>query len=207
MKDRYAVGLVVALALALGAQGGCERSSDQSPSEAMRRNGDVNQMSQTEQPQADHGGRAASSSDASFVAEAAQGNLAEVALGRLAEQKSSNPDVKRFGQHMVEDHTKANATLTELAVRKGFQVPQKPDEAHTKEASRLAELSGAEFDRAYVAMMVKDHVQDVALFERYSKEAADPDVRSFAEKTLPVLQDHLKMARDLAGKVKASGNP
>ena len=145
--------------------------------------------------------------DAGFMAMVAQANLAEVDAGRLALKKSSNPDVKKFAQHMIDDHTQANSDLADLAHKKGMDLPSKADEAHQRELARLAEMSGAEFDRAYMTMMVNDHVKAVSLFEKNAQEAADPEVKAFAKKMLPTLQDHLKMARDLSAKLGASSNP
>ena len=143
------------------------------------------------------------SSDQSFVTTATKANLAEIETGRIATERASNPEVKKFGQRMIDDHGKANAQLSALAQKKGWSVPEQADDEHRKRAAELAELSGADFDRKYVGMAVKDHLKAVALFEEQAKFAKDPDLRSFAEKTTPVLQGHLKMARDLAEKVGA----
>jgi putative membrane protein len=140
-------------------------------------------------------------SDQTFVTSAAQANLAEVATGRLATERASHPDVKKFAQQMIDDHGKANRELSAIAGKKGFTVPEEPDEAQKQMATHLGEQSGAEFDRKYVGMMVKDHVKAVALFEENAKLAKDADLRGFAEKTLPDLKAHLKMARNLSGKL------
>jgi len=139
--------------------------------------------------------------DKSFMTTAAQANLAEVEPGRMAAEKSTNSDVKKFGQMMVDDHSQANTQLMDLAQKKNLTLPNQPDDAHKKDAARLADLNGAEFDRAYMTGMVQEHVKAVALFEANSKSAKDTDVRTFAEKTLPVLKHHLQMARDLNSKV------
>jgi putative membrane protein len=141
--------------------------------------------------------------DQSFVTTAARANLAEIEAGRIATERSGNAEVKKFAQRMIDDHGKANADLSALARKKGWSVPEQPDDDHHRMAADLAELSGADFDRKYVGMMVKDHVKAVALFEEQAKLGKDPDLSSFAEKTAPVLQTHLKKARDLAGKVGA----
>jgi putative membrane protein len=141
------------------------------------------------------------SGDHGFMATAARANLAEVELGRLADSRGTDAEVKKFAQHMIDDHSQANSKLKDLAQKKGVQLPTTPDDAQKEEASRLSALSGAEFDKKYAAMMVKDHEKAVALFQEESKGARDADVRDFAEKTLPTLQHHLKMARDLSEKV------
>ena len=139
--------------------------------------------------------------DRTFMTKAAQANLAEVEAGRMAAEKSTNTEVQKFAQAMVDDHSQANQQLMDLAQKKNIALPNEPDDAHKKDAGRLSDLKGAEFDRSYMTMMVQDHVKAVALFEATTKAAKDSDVRTFAEKTVPVLKHHLQMARDLNNKV------
>src|SRR6185295_3775991 len=132
--------------------------------------------------------------DRAFVEEAAAGGAAEVEGGRMAEQRAAHDKVKQFGSRMVQDHSKANDELKELAAGKGLQLPSAPD-PHSQEAmTKLQKLSGAEFDRAYMDHMVKDHKKDVAAFQKEASAGKDPQIKAFAAKTLPTLQDHLKMA-------------
>jgi len=140
--------------------------------------------------------------DSDFITKAAQGGMAEVEMGRIAVQRGTNDDVKRFGQHMVDDHTKANDELKGVASQKGIAVPSNVDPKQKATMDRLSNLSGAAFDRAYMQDMVKDHQEDVAEFQREANSGADPDVKNFAAKTLPTLQEHLKMAQDANAKVK-----
>ena len=148
-----------------------------------------------------------SATDTRFIKEAAMGGLEEVQLGQLAVQKASNGDVKSFGQRMVDDHTKANSQLQQIASQKGVTVASKLSPPKQKDVDKLSKLNGAAFDRSYMSMMVKDHVKDVAEFQKASKNAKDSDVKSFASSTLPTLQDHLKMARDISSALnkKTSG--
>ncbi len=141
----------------------------------------------------------ASSPDKRFIEEAARGGMAEVALGQLAAQKATSPDVKSFAQMMVDDHSKANDELKSIAAQKGVTLPSDLGAKEKAEQSRLEKLSGAEFDRAYVRAMVRDHKKDVAQFERESKSGRDPAVKDFASKTLSKLQTHLQHAESLAG--------
>ncbi len=134
--------------------------------------------------------------DHKFVTEAATGGMLEVELGKLAADKAASDSVKKFGQQMVTDHSKANDELKSIAEKKGVEIPASLPKKEQKEVDRLAKLSGAEFDKAYMKLMVSDHEDDVKEFEKASKNAADPDLKSFAEKTLPTLKDHLKMAQD-----------
>lgn len=138
-----------------------------------------------------------------FASEAAQGGMAEVELGRLAAQRATDPSVREFGQRMVADHSKAGAELRAIASRKNLQLPNDMTSAQKSERDKLAKLSGAEFDKEYMTAMVKDHEDDVKAFETQSKDGNDPDVKAFAAKTLPTLQEHLQMARDAAQKVGA----
>ena len=144
--------------------------------------------------------------DHHFVTEAATGGMAEVELGKLATEKASNADVKKFGQRMVDDHGKANDELKSLAQSKQITLPAAVDAKHKATVDRLSKLSGAAFDRAYVQEMLKDHQKDVAAFRTESKSGKDPEVKAWAGKTLPTLEEHLKMVQDLnRGAVGTSG--
>ena len=134
--------------------------------------------------------------DNDFVMKAAQGGMAEVELGNLAVKQASSSKVKQFGQRMVDDHSKANDELKQVASTKGVTLPTTIGAKHQATVNRLSKMSGAEFDKAYMQDMVKDHQEDVAEFKRESTSGDDPDVKAFAAKTLPTLQEHLKMAQD-----------
>jgi putative membrane protein len=137
--------------------------------------------------------------DSNFLMDAAMGGMMEVELGRVATQKGASDAVKQFGQRMVDDHSAANTELTSLASGKGITLPTTLDEKHQAHVTKLSAMSGAEFDRAYGKMMVSDHTKDVAEFEKQSTKGTDPDLKAFAGKTLPTLQEHLKMAQALPG--------
>jgi putative membrane protein len=165
------------------------------------------------------------SSDKKFIMEAAHGGMMEVELGKLAVDKASSPDVKQFAQRMVDDHSKANDELMQLASQKGITLSNADHQAMMSNADsgtnstnssdkahqammkgqamkdKLSNLSGADFDREYMSMMVKDHTKDVKEFEDASTKAKDADLKSWAAKTLPTLREHLQMARDVNGKV------
>lgn len=145
------------------------------------------------------------SQDHKFVMDAAMGGLLEVELGRVAAQRGMSEAVKQFGQRMVDDHSKANQELMSLASTKGMSLPTALDDKHQKDVTKLSAMSGDEFDRAYAKMMLKDHEKDVKEFERQSTRGGDPDIRAFASKTLPTLQEHLQIARTLPGN-EGSGN-
>ena len=138
--------------------------------------------------------------DRQFVKKAAQGGLAEVQLGQLATEKAASPEVKQFGQRMVDDHTKANDQLKQVASDEGVTVPDQLNAKDAATKARLEKLSGEAFDRAYMHDMVLDHTKDVSEFRMESKNATDPAVKNFAKETLPTLESHLKEAKSIAPK-------
>ena len=133
-------------------------------------------------------------SDNSFVTKAAQGGMAEVQLGKLAQSHAASDKVKTFGQRMVDDHTKANDELSKIAGQKGVTLPTSLNAKDQATMDRLSKLNGAAFDRAYMQDMVKDHREDIAEFKKEANSGQDPDFKAFASKTLPTLQEHLSMA-------------
>lgn len=137
--------------------------------------------------------------DRKFMDKAAQGGMAEVEMGQLAEQNGQSADVKAFGKRMVDDHTKANDQLKQLAEQKGVALPTSLDAKDQATKDRLSKLQGAAFDKAYMKDMVTDHKMDVAEFQRESKMAHDPDLKSWAGQTLPTLQSHLQQAEKISG--------
>jgi putative membrane protein len=145
-----------------------------------------------------------STKDKKFLTDAAQGGMEEVELGRLAVSNAESADVKAFGQRMIDDHSKANDQLKQVAQNKGVSVPTDVSSAQRRDIDKLSKLTGADFDRAYMKMMVEDHKKDVGEFSREAKNGNDTDVKSFASTTLPTLEEHLKMAEDAASKVGVS---
>jgi len=141
------------------------------------------------------------SGDRTFMDKAAQGGLAEVQLGQLAEQKASSQAVKDFGSRMEKDHSQANEKLKGVASAKDVTLPDSLDAKDKALYNRLSGLSGQAFDKAYMRAMIQDHNQDIAEFRKESKQAHDRDVRSFANTTLPTLEDHLRMAKQVGSEV------
>ena len=135
-----------------------------------------------------------------FWTKAAQGGMAEVELGKLALQKSTNADVKKFAQMMVTDHTKANDELKSLAAKKNVMLPIDLG-GHKSTLDELNGKTGADFDKAYVEAMVDDHETDVKLFED-NTDNSDPDIKAFAIKTLPTLKTHLETIKGIQSKMK-----
>jgi putative membrane protein len=135
--------------------------------------------------------------DAHFAKEAAQGGMAEVKLGQLAQEKGSNDSVKSFGKRMVDDHSKAGDKLKEVASRESITLPTDLSVKDQATYDRLSKLNGAAFDRAYARDMVKDHETDVAAFQREANAGRNDSLKSFASETLPTLQDHLQQAKEM----------
>lgn len=136
--------------------------------------------------------------DRKFVESAAQGGMFEVQVGQLAVSKASDPNVKSFAQMLVEQHTQANNELTQLANAKGVEMPAAPKHSQRREIEKLGKRSGADFDQHFVREVgIKAHEKDIKSFQKAAKDLKDPDLRGFAQKTLPMLQNHLAAAQRL----------
>jgi putative membrane protein len=163
------------------------------------------QPTPTEKANKTTAGKTASNPDQTFVVKAAKGGMAEVDLGQLGSEKGTSDDVKKFGQRMVTDHSKANDELKALAQQKNITLPTELDPKDKATHDRLAKMSGPAFDRAYMQHMVQDHRIDVNEFKRESTAGKDPDVKAWAAKTLPTLEEHLRLAQDANKAVGTSG--
>jgi putative membrane protein len=134
---------------------------------------------------------------------AAEGGMAEVAAARVALDHASSDAVKQYAQKMVDDHTANNAELMQLAATKGVTLPTATDAKHQAELDKMSKLSGAQFDAEYVKNSgVKDHEAMEKLMTKESSGGKDADAKAFAAKTLPTVQTHLQMARDLETSMK-----
>lgn len=140
--------------------------------------------------------------DKNFMKQAAIGNEAEIQLGQMAQSKASNPAVKSFGQRMIKDHSSADDKLKNIAESQHISLPVELDPKHKDEAAALSRLSGAQFDKAYMKLMVQEHTHDVNQFKKEASDAHDPTVQQFAKATLPVLQSHLNEAQQVEQQVK-----
>ena len=133
--------------------------------------------------------------DETFVTRTAAAGMAEVELGKMAVEKAGSDEVKKFAQRMVDDHSKANDELKALAQRKNISLPDTTDPQLKAMQERLSKSTGAAFDRAYMQMMVSDHRKAASEFRLAARAARDPEVKSWAAKTLPTIEEHLKMAQ------------
>jgi len=139
------------------------------------------------------GGIAVDEADSKFTTQAAVGGMAEVELGKLALEKSSNAQVKEFATMMVKDHGMANAELMTIAQQKNITLPSTVDDEHKKKMEDLSKKTGADFDKAYVDAMVDGHKSTLKLMEDESRDGKDADLKAFATKTAPIVQSHLVM--------------
>lgn len=144
---------------------------------------------------------AVDSTDKSFIQNAYEDGLAEIKMGEMGQNKTDNADIKAFASQMVTDHSKANAELKTLADSKNVTVSSSPSLVEQGQAKLLDARSGGSFDKNFIDDLVTAHKKAVAAFEKAANEAKDPDVKAFAAKTLPTLQQHLSEAEQLQAKI------
>jgi putative membrane protein len=138
--------------------------------------------------------------DRTFMSRASESGAAEVQLGQLAQEHGEREDIRKFARRMIADHNRVNDELAQLARMKGVPLPDGAGHDGQSQLNMLETKSAGDFDRAYAKTMVEDHVKDVAEFTEAAEKAHDKDIRRFASQTLPTLQEHLRMARDLQPK-------
>lgn len=143
-------------------------------------------------------GQKESKADAKRMREMAQANLAEIEAGKLAAEKAQSEDVKKFAQKMVDDHSKMLEDLKKVAEAKNVELPSAPDSRHQKLMKRLQAASGEKFDQEYMQAMVKDHRDAAKLTQRTAKSAKDPELQSAAKQAHTQIQEHQKMAQQIA---------
>lgn len=140
--------------------------------------------------------------DVTFMTSAAMAGKLELQASALAEKSAQSPQIKSFAQKMLADHGKADEELKALAKDKGVELPASLNQKQQDQLAELGKLKGAEFDKKYAQDIgVMAHEEAVALFTNASKNAADGDVKAFASKTLPVLQGHLQMAKQMHAEI------
>lgn len=136
--------------------------------------------------------------DRQFIIDAAQGGMAEVSLGQMASQRATNNAVKQYGQRMVQEHTRANTELLRLASQKGVTPPRDMGPKYRAAMDRLMQLPRASFDQAYISEAgINGHLESLAVYQRQAQLGQDPDLKAFAVKTLPIVQNHLQVAGNL----------
>jgi putative membrane protein len=138
--------------------------------------------------------------DKAFVREALQGGMAEVQLGQLAAQKSTNPDVKEFGQKMVDDHTKLGDQMKQVAEQMNIKPPDSLSSKDKAAVAKLSALNGDAFDKAYIKDMVKDHKQDEKEFKQEAMNTSNPALKDVVSQGAQVISQHLQMIEQIAQK-------
>lgn len=185
---------ITVLALSLGATAAYAQSAQSS--DASSKN------AQSKQPAK---GGSVSKADQKMMEEMAYSNLAEIETGKLAQSKSQSEEVKKFAQQMIDDHTKSQQELQQLAESKGVKLPTEPDKKHQAMAKKMSGMSGEEFDRMYMKQVgVEAHQKTHKLLQQAQKNAKDGEVKSLAQKNAPIVEEHLKMAKEQTQSGKSS---
>ena len=199
MKKVNLIVLVVAISIAQACNSGTNNDSvdaakeanDQKDSAELLKKNDTSMIATTMPVDKDA---------ADFAVEAANGGMMEVELGKYAQQNAMSERVRNFGAMMAKDHSGVNEELKSISSAKNITLPATIGEGAQKDMADLMKKKGKDFDKAYMAMMLDDHKKDVKAFEKAAKECKDPEIRSFAGKTLPVLLSHLDSSKAITGK-------
>lgn len=154
-------------------------------------------------PQNSNAVKAPDETDKAFIKQAAIGDAAEIQLGQMAQEKATNPKVKQFGARMIKDHSQADDQLKGIAQSRHVSLPTELDAPHKAAKSQLEKQTGAQFDQAYMRLMVQDHTKTVNKFKREAGTSHDPTVKNFAQQSLPVLESHLQEARQIQAQLKS----
>jgi len=143
-------------------------------------------------------------SNEKFVDKASALNVGEINAAKQAMEKSKSEDVKSFAQRMIDDHTKANEQLTELAKQKKLEgkISQHADVKSMASSAELKLLSGDTFDKSYIKSQVSAHKTAIQTFEQEAEHGQDPELKAFAQKTLPTLKEHMELANNLNEKLQ-----
>jgi putative membrane protein len=145
--------------------------------------------------------------DRSFATHAMSGGQLEVELGQAAERQAGSDAVRSFGQRMVQDHSANNQQLQAVAQRLGLSQPAQLPADERRQVDRLTALNGPDFDAAYMQQMVKDHEKDIKAFEKEARSGANPELKGYAQQSLPVLQQHLQLARQVTAAQNVAQTP
>jgi putative membrane protein len=147
-----------------------------------------------------------SAEDKHFMKEAMEGDMAEIKLAQLAQQKASSDQVKQFAQRMIDDHTKLDAQMKPMAQQFGVEAPTDLSAKHKAVETKLQGLSGAQFDQEYMKAMVSDHREDDQAFQREQTQAKDTELKNAVSQAEPIIAEHLRMAQDAEKSLKGNGS-
>ncbi|MBK4735860.1 DUF4142 domain-containing protein [Noviherbaspirillum pedocola] len=139
--------------------------------------------------------------DKEYFKKTAEGLMAEVEMGKMAEKQAEDPGVKAFGKRMVDDHSKDLTELKQIASKKTVELPDAPSHKQKREADKLSKMTGKDFDREYVQYETKDHKEDIKDQAKEMKDTSDSDLKKFATAAHSTVTEHYKMVEDLHGKV------
>lgn len=206
MKKLSVASLIIGAIFLSACSGNSNSGSATTDSTSNAMNSDTNKMS------SDTNKMVSSSSDTSkmamvgndvkdFSKDAAQGGMMEVQLGNIAMQNGGAKEVKDFGKMMVDDHTKINDQLKDLAARKNVDLPASVSDKQQKDIDKLSKETGKKFDKDYVSMMVKDHKDDIDAFKKAQDKISDSDFKDFISGALPTLQKHLEAIESIKKKM------
>jgi putative membrane protein len=191
-----AVGLTVAAALGLagGAWAKQDTSSDANMSEQPQAQ-EPNSSAEAQQPGSQIQPGNLTSGERNFLQSAAEINATEVQLGRIAAQKSNDPNIQKIGEGLVRDHTAANQQLQRLASSKGVAITEQPTSSQQRMINSLSQTSGERFNKQFLRQTRLSHERALSLFERASRRAQDSDIRTWAGQMVPSVQEHLAMLK------------
>ncbi|MFH6996689.1 DUF4142 domain-containing protein [Flavobacterium sp. FlaQc-57] len=133
--------------------------------------------------------------DSEYLVDIAEVNLAEIEIGKLAQQKSTNPEVKKFGKMLVDEHTKSASEVSALAKAKNFTLPTSLTEDGQEEYKKLNEKSGLDFDKKFADMMIDGHEKAIEELQKATKDAKDQDIKLWASNNIAPLTAHLEHAK------------
>jgi len=177
----------------------CQTTFAQEKDNAARRQPDAQPVAPVAGVQSNNpGAQSDQPMDAHWAREAAIGGMFEVQLSQLAVQKATSPEIKQFAQKLVDDHTRANQQLTQIAQTKKIDLPTQLDEGHKEKLAKFQKKEGQHFDKGYVNCITADHVHDILMFRDGSQDLRDPELKQFAAQQLPTLQQHYQRAAQLA---------
>jgi putative membrane protein len=142
-----------------------------------------------------------SQGDRTFVNDMARGNMSEIELGKLAQQKASNSEVKQLADRIVNDHTNLNDQLKQWAQSSNVTLPNQISSTESSHKQHLESLSGNDFDKAYIQIMLSDHQHDIHAVQQEAEHGQDQQVKQLAQKALPLLEDHVRLAENAAGQL------
>lgn len=193
---------IIAGALILSACNGNSNKTTTSDSTTMNKTDtSMSHMSTTDTMNHSNAVATVGNDEQDFAKEAAAGGMMEVQLGNIAQKNSSTKAVQDFGKMMVDDHSKINDNLKDLASKKNVALPSTVTDKQQKDIDKLSKETGTEFDKDYVNMMIEDHKNDIAAFKKAGTKMTDPDFKNFVVKTLPTLQKHLDAIQSIKKKM------